>query len=342
VLVIEPRNDDTDMTDTVVTFRDRSSGRTLPIGTGGKDGRAVLEVHQPPYAFPAVAVEDDVLAFLEPEIHEGDCTGPAYCDKNSDGDAVDQRLRVYKRNATSTAAIDMTANLPAPLAADAGLVINDRSLAVSNGRVFVRVPENAAAPDTTIRLSQDANGNGGNNSSFVNLFNGVTGKVSSADGRYLVFESTATNLLEPATTTLGTRAVFRYDRDANGDGVFDETAPGGTALELVSVRDDETQMPGSTEGVISSNGRFVAFYSYDPVFTGLSAPCVNSAFLAAAPCGEIMLRDTVAGTTEIVSLGPGDVPGNGDNEAPSVSADGRFVAFQSSSTNLEPGIRSAM
>jgi hypothetical protein len=176
----------------------------------------------------------------------------------------------------------MTANLPAPLAADAGLVINDRSLAVSNGRVFVRVPENAAAPETTIRLSQDANGNGGNNSSFVNLFNGVTGKVSSADGRYLVFESTATNLLEPATTTLGTRAVFRYDRDANGDGVFDETAPGGTALELVSVQDDETRCQlaeGSFRATAASSPS-----PYDPVSP--ACRCVAAPFSLPRPAAR--------------------------------------------------------
>ena len=269
-VVIEPRNDDADMTDTVVTFRDRTSGRTLPIGSGGKEGRAVLEVQQPPHAFPAVALEDDVLAFLEPEIHEGDCIAPAYCDKNGDGDATDQLLRVYKRNASSTAAIDMTASLPAPLAADAAPLIRDRSLAVSSGRVFFRVAESAAAPETTIRLSQDSGGVGGNWPSTVNAY----GRAFSADGRYVVFESIATNL---APGTGYARHVYRYDRDADQDGVFDEPAPGATALEMVSLTDAEAQAQGS-EASISANGRYVAFSTQEFAITGFGPfdTCPNS------------------------------------------------------------------
>jgi Tol biopolymer transport system component len=332
-VVLEDRNGDNDQTDTVATFRDRDSGRTLPIGAGGSDGRAVLEVLQPPYAFPAVAVEDDVLAFLEPEIHQGDCSVAPYCDKNSDGDAVDQFLRVYRRNMASTAAIDMTANLPAQLAADAALLINDRSLAVSNGHVFFRVPESAAAPETTIRLSQNASGVGGNNLSTVNPY----GSAFSADARYLVFESWATNLL--ASPTAGGHQVFRYDRDADNDGIFDETAPGATALELVSLADDGSPTPGG-EQAISSNGRFVVFYAIDAAVTGAPGTCpnynANGPPAAFGPCVQIMIHDTVGHHSEVVSLGPGNVRGNGDSELPNVSADGRFVVFQSRASNLVP------
>src|SRR6185369_11867821 len=90
------------------------------------------------------------------------------------------------------------------------------------------------------------------------------------------------------------------------------------------------------EQSISATGRYVVFYTSDPTVTGLSPPCVNSPFLGGAPCGEIMLRDMDTGTTEIVSIGPGNVPGNGDNENPNVTPDGRFVVFQSTSSNFGP------
>jgi Tol biopolymer transport system component len=333
-VVLEDLNGDGDMTDTVINFHDRTSGRALPIGVAGGESRPVLEVHQPPYVFPALAVEDDVLAFLEPEFGQGDCSvGPSYCAKNGDGDAVDAFLRVYQRDMNGTSATELTANLSPPRTVDPALLVNGRSVTVSNGRVFFRVPESGATSETTIRLSQNASGVGGNSFSRVEPFGGGF----SSDGRYVVFESVATNLL--ASPTIGGRKVFRYDRDADGNGIFDETAPGSTALEVVSLRNDNSQTIG-TNFAISGNGQFVAFYSFDPATTGYMPPtCPNSPFGPNGSCGEIVLRDIVNGTTETASLGPGDVPGDGESEYPYLSADGRYVVFQSTAANLEqPGV----
>src|SRR4051812_1445315 len=46
-----------------------------------------------------------------------------------------------------------------------------------------------------------------------------------------------------------------------------------------------------------------------------------------------------AGSTERVSVGPHGRQGNGDSSGPAVSADGRYVAFQSAATNLVRGDR---
>src|SRR5262249_39758657 len=83
--VLPDLNGDGDLTDTVVTFRDRTTGADLAIGQAGNEARAVAEISQPPFAFPALAVEGDVLAFLEPEIHQGVCSAAPYCDENGDG-----------------------------------------------------------------------------------------------------------------------------------------------------------------------------------------------------------------------------------------------------------------
>ena len=64
-------NGDGDVSDPVVTLADRASGLREPIGSGGSPGRAVVRVQQPPFSFPALAVEDDLIAFLEPEPLQG-------------------------------------------------------------------------------------------------------------------------------------------------------------------------------------------------------------------------------------------------------------------------------
>ena len=52
---------------------------------------------------------------------------------------------------------------------------------------------------------------------------------------------------------------------------------------------------------------------------------------------DVFVRDRQTGTTERVSIGPGGVQGDGRSSVPSISADGRFVAFTSSASNLVPG-----
>ena len=70
---------------------------------------------------------------------------------------------------------------------------------------------------------------------------------------------------------------------------------------------------------------------------------VRAAAAAAAAAGAFLLAATApattwaAGTTERVSVGPGGVQGDTGAVEPSISADGRFVAFGSWSTNLVPG-----
>ena len=54
--------------------------------------------------------------------------------------------------------------------------------------------------------------------------------------------------------------------------------------------------------------------------------------------GDVFVHDRQTGTTRRVSVGPGGVQGNGPSiDLPSISADGRFVAFYSFASNLVPG-----
>ncbi|MBC8246361.1 MAG: hypothetical protein H8E81_02130, partial [Deltaproteobacteria bacterium] len=60
-------NGDGDTTDPVLVLRDRETGVVQPIGELGNPGRAATRVREPPFSYPAVAAEGDVVAFLEPE-----------------------------------------------------------------------------------------------------------------------------------------------------------------------------------------------------------------------------------------------------------------------------------
>jgi Tol biopolymer transport system component len=51
----------------------------------------------------------------------------------------------------------------------------------------------------------------------------------------------------------------------------------------------------------------------------------------------VFVRDRVAQVTRRVSVGPGGQQANGGSRKPAISADGRFVAFESSASNLVAG-----
>ena len=76
---------------------------------------------------------------------------------------------------------------------------------------------------------------------------------------------------------------------------------------------------------ISSNGRFVAFES--------SAANIVS---TVTDCTQIYVRDVQSGRTEIVSVSSDGTAGSGNSYSPSISGDGRFVAFASNAFDLTP------
>lgn len=83
----------------------------------------------------------------------------------------------------------------------------------------------------------------------------------------------------------------------------------------------------SDKPAISADGRFVAFQSQA---TNLVAGDTNNSI-------DIFVRDRVTGTTTRVSVDSQGAQSNGTSYEPSISADGRFVAFWSFASNLVPG-----
>lgn len=134
----------------------------------------------------------------------------------------------------------------------------------------------------------------------------------SGDGRYVVFTSYATNLV--AGDTNGREDVFVRDRTAKT-----------TERVNVSASGAQSSFSGSNPS-LSADGRYVCF-------TSLSAlvPEDTNQFY------DLFIRDRTAGTTTRVSLTNGGAQANGDAGTGVLSADGRYVAFDSQATNLVPG-----
>ncbi|WP_146166888.1 TolB family protein [Streptosporangium nondiastaticum] len=129
----------------------------------------------------------------------------------------------------------------------------------------------------------------------------------SADGRYGLFASLASNLVPGDTNRL-------YD-------VFVRDLRTGRT-ERISVADDGSQLEGSTsEAAISGDGRYVAFSSDAPgVVPGQPA---DSAW-------KIFVRDRRTGRTELVTSGTRNVTsGTRNAESPAISEDGRYVTYTS-------------
>ena len=135
----------------------------------------------------------------------------------------------------------------------------------------------------------------------------------SSDGRYVAFQSRATNLVTGDTNAK--RDVFVYDRDT------------GT-IEMVSVYNSGFQGDDSSgEPSISSDGRYVAFYSYA---TNLVTGDTNGE-------NDVFVYDRDTDTIEMVSVDNSGVQGDYSSRYPSISSDGRYIAFASDATNLVTG-----
>jgi len=160
-----------------------------------------------------------------------------------------------------------------------------------------------------------------NTTTYVSRATGAAGTAGggidpsiSADGRSVAFASAADNLSSE-------------DNDAVGN-VFVRDLPTNTTT-YVSRATGPTGMPGddsSFEPSISGDGRWVAFSSF--------AHNLNSddhSFFA-----DVFLRDLQTNTTTYLSraTGPAGAPGDATSFDPSISADGRFVAFFSDADSL--------
>ncbi|MDE0830493.1 MAG: hypothetical protein OSB03_14950, partial [Vicinamibacterales bacterium] len=386
-LANESLNNDGDTTDPVMRIRSRATGEILPIGGGGAPGRAATRVKDGHHRFPAVAVEGDMVAFLELEPLEGDQ------DTNQNGSVFDSILRVYEVQedcGDGTACVEeRTASFATPLAVDAAPKVSGRSLAISNGIVYFRAAEWRQAQQVSESLppldgeplspALSSNGqfvvfsstrvglvpgdtNGSRDVFILDRASGTTERVSvtsegdqangisdishrdfslSPDGRFVVFESWATNLVPDDTNDLAD--VFIRDRvaettrkvsvplgpgtcasgpDAGANCTNDsDCGEGGSCAEV-------PQADGySVDAAVSADGRYVTFSS-------AATNLVSSGGGSLPP--DVFIRDLVDGSTELVSQQFADGLSSGEAQWPTPSADGQFVVFTSEADTLVP------
>lgn len=177
--------------------------------------------------------------------------------------------------------------------------------AVLAALTFMPLPTSLyAAPVRIQRISVGVTGEPANDWSGVATISG--------DGRYVAFESAASNLIRGDTN--GQKDIFVRDVQT------------GTT-ERVSVTASGVQGNGnSANAVISTSGRFVTFHSSASNLTQNDANGFS----------DIFVKDRQTGVLERISVSVTNVAANGYSSFASISADGRYVAFQSAATNLVP------
>ena len=155
-----------------------------------------------------------------------------------------------------------------------------------------------------VLASVDSSGIIGNSSSKNASF--------SADGRYVAFWSFADNLV-PADTN-DRSDVFVHDRRTGN-------------TERVSVDSSSNEGDGNSQNAsISADGRYVAFESFA---NNLESPGNGRL--------DVFVHDRQTGDTEKISVDSSGNPANITSHRASISADGRYIAFQSSGNNLVEG-----
>ena len=129
----------------------------------------------------------------------------------------------------------------------------------------------------------------------------------------MAFTSAADNLV--AGDTNGATDIFVHDRLTR-------------TTERVSVSSSGAQANGASElPTISADGRFIAFRS---LADNLVSSDTNATW-------DVFVRDQATGVTQRVSVSSTSGQSSGTSRDPALSADGRYMAFASTSANLVAG-----
>lgn len=186
-------------------------------------------------------------------------------------------------------------------------LVSGAATALTVAAVAMSAPASAAS--TTIRLSSTSTGAPANDTSE---YPGL-----SDNGRYATFNSFATNLV-PGDPSNFSQDVFLKDRSTG-------------AVEQISVNSQGVTGNNSSGGFaaspVSPDGRFVAFDSFAYNLVPNDTNQLTDTFL----------RDRQARTTVRVSVSTAGAQADGGNAVSALSADGRYVLFDSRATTLVGG-----
>ncbi len=238
---------------------------------------------------------------------------------------------------------------------------NDLVVGDSNAHNDIFMRDTVA--NTTTLISQSTAGVIGNNTSYDSSM--------SSDGRYVAFRSDATNLvgntdtngntdvflrdtqlhtttlisvtpsgtagnkasISPSVSSTGRYVLFRSKAsdltpldNNNADDVFIRDTQSNTTT-LLSINQARTSSANGTsvQPSISQDGHFAAFSSTATNLVGSDGNGATS---------DIFVRDLFAGPMTLLSTGVGGAAANGPSNNPNVSANGGFVVFDSTASNL--------
>jgi len=299
-----------------VFLRDRQTGTTerVSVGSAGEQGDGDSGYSDAPrFAAPLLAISADgrFIAFTSSadNLVAGDTNG------RPDVFVRDRLLGNTERTSVSSTGQQGNADFYCPrLSADGRFVAfcGSESANITPGDtngyadIFVRDRELG----TTERVSLSGSGEEPNRD--------CSGPAISADGRFVSFSSPANNLVTGDISGIYTYGVFMRDRLL------------GTT-ERVSLTSLGAAAQSSGDSSLSADGRFVAFASRDMDVVPEQDDDVS--------VRHVFVRDRADSTTELVSVSSWGEPAGflGCLYEPSISADGRFIAFAASADNLVSG-----
>lgn len=172
------------------------------------------------------------------------------------------------------------------------------------------VNDSSVALEVTVRASLGENNiQGGGDAALDDRAVAV-----SADGRYVAFASKAPNMVPG-------------DLNGNTDVFVRDMVARTTRLVSVNVFGTGTGNGASGSPSISADGNLVAFFSTSSNLHAEDVDVIPDVFVRNMSTGEMILVSRASG-----ALGS---KGNGASSSPAISADGRYVAFESIATNLD-------
>jgi hypothetical protein len=169
----------------------------------------------------------------------------------------------------------------------------------------------AAVPGINQLVSYSYSGGGPANASSG-------GAAISPSGKFVVFDSTATNIVGPShAEDIG--HVYIRNLISNTSAQVDVSTSGVSA----------NANSGILARNVSDTGRYV-------IFTSVASNLIDgTSIITTVP--QLYLRDTISNTTTLLSVNSSGVISNGANlYGEGVSSDGRFILFTTDATNLDP------
>jgi hypothetical protein len=142
--------------------------------------------------------------------------------------------------------------------------------------------------------------------------NNAVNPTISSNGRYVVFESTATNL-DTTVLSPGTSQIY-----------LKNLVDGSVNLISRSTTKEVDNGPGAKNARVSDDGQFVVFES----------AATNLVGIASGGFAQIYLKNVISESVVMISRTVSDIAGSANSTNPDMSADGRHIVFESAATNL--------